>query len=302
MGLAKQNKIHAQQVHEDVRNERRPAWLKISLRATDEFKEVGDLIEKYRLNTVCQSARCPNIGECWGHRTATFMILGNVCTRSCGFCAIATGKPDPVEHDEPERVAGAVARLGLRHVVLTSVNRDELPDGGAAAWASVIRAVREKNHRCRIEVLIPDFQGSKESLMTVLDARPDVLNHNIETVKRLYPSVRPQANYRQSLDVLRFSKEQGAVTKSGIMVGIGETNEEIIEVMHDLRECGCDIMTIGQYLQPSKLHLPVHRFVTPGEFDKLRDEGLKMGFSYIESGPLVRSSYHAHEQVVDKDA
>lgn len=301
MSLTSQKKLHKKHVRTDVQQERRPDWLKVRLSASEEYKEVSSLVDKFQLNTVCQSARCPNIGECWGHRTATFMILGNTCTRSCGFCAVKTGMPSQIDPEEPDRVAEAVQRLGLKHIVLTSVNRDELPDGGAQAWANVIRAVRNVNSGCRIEVLVPDFKGSQESIDTVLESKPDVFNHNTETVKRLYASVRPQANYQQTLDVLRYAADKGALTKSGIMVGIGESTEEVIELMEDVRATGCSIMTIGQYLQPSRNHLPVHRFVTPAEFDYFREQGLAMGFSHVESGPLVRSSYHAHKQVPDEN-
>ncbi|MFC1557617.1 lipoyl synthase [candidate division KSB1 bacterium] len=298
MGLTAQNRIHEETVRGTVSNERKPDWLKVSFRASEEYAEVKYLIEKYRLNTVCSSARCPNIGECWGHKTATFMILGNTCSRSCGFCAVETGKPNLPDLAEPKRVAEAVEKLGLKHVVITSVNRDELEDGGAGIWARTITEVRRKNPECRIEVLIPDFQGSTKDLETVLEANPDVLNHNLETVKRLYKSVRPQADYDRSLSVIRYAKNRGAVAKSGIMVGIGETNEEVLGVMRDLYESGCDIMTVGQYLQPSKRHLPVHRFVLPDEFDEFKRTGLALGFKHVESGPLVRSSYHAHKQII----
>ena len=250
-----------------------------------------------RLHTVCESASCPNIGECWGRKTATFMILGNICTRSCGFCDVMTGHPQAVDWDEPRRVAEAIRTLGLRHVVITSVNRDELPDGGAAIWAETIRQVRSRHPGCTIEVLIPDFKGSAEALYTVLEARPDILAHNTETVPRLYRQVRPQANYAQSLEVLDRAKRAGFVTKTGLMLGLGEEEEEVRAVMRDLQAVACDILTLGQYLQPSKRHLPVRRFYTPAEFARLKREGEAMGLRHVESGPLVRSSYHADTQL-----
>ena len=276
---------------------RRPEWLKVRLPHGEGYRRVLELVGRHRLHTVCESARCPNLGECWGAGTATFMILGDVCTRSCGFCAVKTGRPLGLDLDEPERLAQAVRSLGLRHAVITSVNRDELPDGGAAIFAACIRAVRHQVPGCRVEVLIPDFQGNWAALQTVLDAAPDILNHNTETVPRLYQRVRPQAKYARSLELLRRAKERGAFTKSGLMVGIGETDAEIEAVLRDLRAVDCDVLTIGQYMQPTKDHLPVHRFVEPERFERYRDTALQMGFRYCESGPLVRSSYHAERQV-----
>ena len=277
--------------------ERRPDWLKVKFTASEEYREVKHLVKRHALHTVCESARCPNIGECWGQRTATFMILGDICTRSCGFCAVKTGRPVGLDTFEPERVASAVKELRLKHAVITSVNRDELDDGGSSIFAETIRAIRKSVPGCRVEVLIPDFKGCRRSLKTVLDAEPDILNHNTETIPRLYKVVRPQANYRQSLEVIRFSKAYGALTKSGIMVGIGETFDEVLQVLQDLRDSGCDILTIGQYLQPTRNHLPVDRYVIPGEFAEYERYGNELGFRHVESGPLVRSSYHAANHV-----
>ena len=264
------------------------------------YNEVKQVVQSHRLHTVCEEARCPNIGECWGRRTATFMILGDICTRSCGFCAVKTGRPQFLDIDEPRRVAEAVLKMGLKHAVITSVNRDELPDGGASIFAETIRQIRLQVPYCRVEVLIPDFKGDLDALQKVIDAQPDILNHNTETVPRLYRPVRPQGKYEWSLKVLGTAKEKGMVTKSGLMLGIGETIEEVLEVMGDLRAIGLDILTLGQYLQPTKDHLPVDRFVHPDEFAMLKREGLIMGFRHVESGPLVRSSYHADEHVSDE--
>jgi len=277
---------------------RRPDWLKVRLPHGEAFHEVKTIVDMHHLHTVCESARCPNMAECWGRRTATFMILGDICTRSCRFCAVKTGRPTELDELEPFRVAEAVKQLNLRHAVITSVNRDELKDGGAGIFAETIRQIRKKSPGCRVEVLIPDFQGDYDSLKLVIDAHPNILNHNVETVPRLYKDVRPQAKYERSLWVLEESRRQGLVTKSGLMVGLGETPEEVLEVMRDLRKIDCTILTIGQYLQPTKAHLPVDRFVHPDEFRMYREEGLKMGFRFVESGPLVRSSYHADEQIV----
>ena len=275
----------------------KPNWLKVKLSASEEYREVKRLVKDNGLHTVCESARCPNIGECWGQRTATFMILGDICTRSCGFCAVKTGSPISLDRLEPERVANAVSQLQLKHAVITSVNRDELADGGSLIFAETVRAVRRKAPECRIEVLIPDFKGDKKCLQNVLDAQPDILNHNTETVPRLYKTVRPQANFEQSLEVIRYSKERDAITKSGIMVGIGEFFDEVLEVMDRLIKVNCDIMTIGQYLQPTRDHLSVDRYVTPGEFSEYKKYGHTIGFRRVESGPLVRSSYHAADHV-----
>ena len=271
-------------------------WLKVKLPQGENYFELKQLVREKRLHTVCESAGCPNIGECWNQKTATFMILGDVCTRSCGFCDVKTGRPLGLDGGEPTRVAEAVKMLGLRHAVITSVNRDELPDGGAAIWAETIRQVKAQNPGCTVEALIPDFEGLEDSLFAVLEAQPDILAHNTETVPRLYRTVRPQAKYPRSLELLQRAKRQGFVTKSGLMVGLGEEWEELHQVMRDLRAVHCDILTIGQYLQPSRRHLPVLRIYAPEEFRQLRQEGLAFGFKHVESGPLVRSSYHAGEQ------
>jgi len=276
---------------------RRPEWLKVSLPMGESYRAIKQLVTANRLHTVCEEARCPNVGECWGAGTATFMILGDVCTRSCGFCAVKTGRPEGLDLDEPRRLAEAVKTMGLHHAVITSVNRDELPDGGAAIFAESIRAIRRELPTCRIEVLIPDFRGAWEALDVVVEARPDILNHNTESVPRLYSLVRPQARYERTLELLRRSKAAGMFTKTGIMLGLGETADEVMNVLRDLRTVDCDVLTIGQYLQPTKDHLPVHRFVHPDEFARFRTAALAMGFRYCESGPLVRSSYHAERQI-----
>ncbi len=277
---------------------RRPEWLKMPFPGGEQFDELKVLVHDLSLHTVCESARCPNIGECWNQRTATFMLLGNVCTRSCGFCNIATGRPDPVDEGEPERVAEAVAHLDLQYAVLTSVNRDDLPDGGAQIFAETITAIRERLPGCRVEVLIPDFKGDQAALRTVLAARPSVLNHNLETVRRLSRTVHPQAGYDRSLNLLRASRDiaPDIPTKTGFMVGHGETFEECLELMRDILAAGVRILTIGQYLRPSQDHLPVERYWAPSEFDALRHAGLSLGYDHVEAGALVRSSYHAREQ------
>ncbi len=285
----------------------KPDWLKVRLRMGEDYLAVQRLINDLSLHTVCQEARCPNIYECWSNRTATFMIAGDVCTRRCGFCAVSKGTPRPLDRQEPWHVAQAVRKLNLQHAVITSVNRDDRADGGAAHFAATIRAVRALNPHCKIEVLIPDFEGNDEALDIVLDAQPDVLNHNTETVPRLYRRVRPQARYHEwTLKLLQRAAERrdrdrrGMLTKSGIMVGLGETTQEIIETMRDLRSVDCDILTIGQYLQPAPQRLRVEKFYTPEEFAEFKRLGLEMGFRYVESGPLVRSSYHAHKHKPDK--
>lgn len=285
-----------QQPSSSLRVVRRPEWLKVKIPGGEGYHEIKRLVDQSRLHTVCEEARCPNIAECWSRRSATFMILGDVCTRSCGFCAVKTGRPVWLDEDEPRRVADAVATLNLRHAVITSVNRDELPDGGAAIFAATIRAIRTQLPACSIEVLIPDFKGNEAALRTVLEAQPQILNHNVETIARLYRRVRPQANYRQSLELLERAKKFGAVTKSGFMLGLGETITEAKDLLNDLQMTGLDIATIGQYLQPTPEHLPVERFVTPAEFQELKEYGLAIGICHVESGPLVRSSYHADEQ------
>jgi lipoic acid synthetase len=278
---------------------RRPDWLKVRIPGGDNYYDLKRLMRGLSLHTVCESARCPNVGECWGHRTATFMILGELCTRRCGFCAVPKGRPaGQVDWDEPERVAEAAAKMSLKYIVVTSVDRDDLADGGSTIFARTIEALRGRIPGCKVEVLIPDFRGSDEALEIVLAARPDVLNHNIETVPRLYPVARRGSLYERSLRLLHHSREidPSIPTKSGLMVGLGETMEELIEVLRDLAAAGVDIVTIGQYLRPSRDQLPVARFYTPEEFATLKHEGMKHGIRHVESGPLVRSSYHAHEQ------
>lgn len=275
----------------------RPQWLKVRAPGGESYAQIKSMMRAKTLHTVCEEAHCPNIGECWGNRTATFLILGDICTRSCGFCAVKTGRPEPVDPEEPLRVALAVQQMGIRHVVITSVNRDELPDQGSIIWTKTIEKVRELNPNVSIEVLIPDFKGDLFCIQRVLDAKPNILNHNVETVPRLYKIVRPQAKFQRSLAVLDYAKKQGFITKSGIMVGLGETFDEIIEVMKDLRNILVDILTIGQYLQPTPKHLPVERFVTPEEFKELKLMGIQLGFRHVESGPLVRSSYHAENHI-----
>ncbi len=255
-------------------------------------------MDRLKLHTICEEARCPNRWECWNARTATFLILGDICTRRCHYCSVETGRPHAVDHEEPRRVAEAVQALDLRHAVITSVNRDELEDGGAAIFAGTIRQIRQLSPDCTIEVLIPDFEGNEAALATVCAEKPEILNHNIETVRRLFPSIRPQGKYQRSIELLGQAKDLGMRTKSGLILGMGETMDEAREVMRDLRSVGCDIMTIGQYLQPTRDHLPVARFYDPGEFAILKEEGRALGFTHVESGPLVRSSYHAEQQVV----
>jgi lipoic acid synthetase len=276
----------------------KPSWLKAKAPVGDNFHNLKRLARGLGLHTVCESAQCPNIGECWNHKTATFMLLGDICTRRCGFCAVPKGRPEAIDLDEPRRVAEAVATLGLRHAVVTSVNRDDDNVGGAQIFAETIRQIREQVPGCRVEVLIPDFQGLEEPLRIVLEAKPDVLNHNTETVPRLYRAVRSGARYERTLDLLSNAKawDPATVTKSGVMVGIGEETGELIDVFRDLGEREVDILTIGQYLRPSKDHLPMTRYYTPEEFAFLKEEALRFGFRHVESGPLVRSSYHAHEQ------
>jgi len=277
----------------------RPAWLRAPAPVGENYRDLKSLIEGLGLHTVCESAACPNVGECWNHRTATFMILGNVCTRRCGFCAVQKGAPLAVDYDEPRRVAEAVAAMGLRFAVITSVNRDDRHDGGAELFALTIRAIRERVPSCGVEVLVPDFQGSHAAMDIVMQAAPDVLNHNTETVPRLYRQVRLGARYQRSLDMLAYAKSVSPRTpvKSGLMLGLGETNDEVLAVMRDLRAHSVDILTLGQYLRPSPKHLPIARYVPPGEFDDLRRTGYEMGFAHVESGPLVRSSYHAADSV-----
>jgi lipoyl synthase len=278
----------------------KPEWLKARAPVGDKFHQLKKLARGLDLHTVCESAQCPNIGECWNHGTATFMLLGDICTRRCGFCAVPKGKPGPIDREEPRRVAEAVATLGIRHAVVTSVNRDDNNVGGAEIFAETIHEIRRIAPGCRVEVLIPDFQGLEEPLRVVLDARPDVLNHNTETVPRLYRAVRSGARYQRTLDLLENAKKLSpdVVTKSGVMVGLGEAFDELVETFRDLGSRGVDILTVGQYLRPSKDHLPIARFYTPDEFRLLKEQALQCGFRHVESGPLVRSSYHAHEQAV----
>jgi lipoic acid synthetase len=277
----------------------RPEWLRAPAPVGENYRQLKSLIERLDLHTVCESAACPNVGECWNHRTATFMILGNVCTRRCGFCAVRKGAPLEVDYDEPRRVAEAVATMGLRFAVITSVNRDDRKDGGAELFAMTIRAIRERVPECGVEVLVPDFQGSHAAMEIVMAASPDVLNHNTETVPRLYRQVRLGARYERSLDMLAYAKRIAPRTpvKSGLMLGLGETGDEVLSVMCDLRAHQVDILTLGQYLRPSPQHLPIVRYVPPAEFDQLRRAGDAMGFAHVEAGPLVRSSYHAAESV-----
>lgn len=278
---------------------KRPVWLKVKLPTGDNYSDVRNLMRKNKLNTVCEEAKCPNIAECWNNRTATFMILGDTCTRSCGFCNIKVGIPNELDLNEPIRVAESVVELNLRHVVITSVDRDELKDGGASIFSETVKLIRRDKPDCTIEILIPDFRGDENSFKIIMQNPPDILNHNLETVKRLYHAVRPQAKYQRSLNLIRWFSDKGLRTKSGIMVGIGEEKEEVVELMSDLVAKGCQILTIGQYLQPTKMHLPVDRFVTPEEFLYYKEEGLKIGFKAVESAPLVRSSYHADKHARD---
>ena len=277
---------------------RLPEWLKVKAPGSPGYMRLKGLMQGQQLHTVCEEAHCPNIGECWDRGTATFMILGDICTRRCHYCAVTTGRPTGIDLMEPNRVAETVSSLGLRYCVITSVNRDDLPDGGAYIFAGCITKIREQSPDCRIELLIPDFGGSTSALRKVIDARPDVLNHNIESSRRIFPRVRPKGDYRLSLDLLAESKEMdpGMVTKSGIIAGMGETRDEIVETMEDLRSVDCDLLTIGQYLRPSLAHLPVCRYYHPDEFAALKQVATTLGFGHVESGPLVRSSYHAHEQ------
>jgi lipoic acid synthetase len=282
---------------ENPQRVRKPDWLRVKLPTGENYRHVRQLVDQYKLHTICQSGNCPNMGECWGAGTATFMILGNVCTRSCGFCAVATGLPTELDWDEPKRVAEAVKLMKVKHAVITSVNRDELKDGGARIWAETVKEVRRLNPDTTLETLIPDFKGNMESVDLMIEVAPEVVSHNMETVKRLYRQVRPQAKYERSLAVLKRLKEGGIRTKSGIMAGLGETKEEVYQVMDDLRAVGCDVMTIGQYLQPTRNHLEVKEWITPATFKHYEEVGLSKGFRFVESGPLVRSSYHAEKHV-----
>jgi lipoyl synthase len=276
---------------------RKPSWLRIKLPGGEAYRKVKQIVEGHSLHTICSSGNCPNLGECWGAGTATFMILGEICTRSCRFCATRTGKPLPLDEQEPQRVAESVKLMNLKHCVITSVDRDDLEDGGASIWAETIKAVRKENPETTIEVLIPDFQGKKEHLELVLNQQPEIVAHNLETVRRLTPLVRSAANYERSLQIIQWIEENGLTAKSGIMVGLGEAYEEIMKTMDDLLGVGCKVLTIGQYLQPSVKHLPVEDYIHPDVFAKYKEEGLKKGFRFVESNPLVRSSYHAEHHV-----
>ena len=276
---------------------KKPDWLRVKLPIGESYRHVRGLVDKNKLHTICESGNCPNMGECWGEGTATFMILGNICTRSCGFCAVATGRPEAVDWDEPQRVAEAIHLMKVKHAVITSVDRDELEDGGSVIWSNTIKAVRALNPETTLETLIPDFKGEWHNLQRIIDAAPEVVSHNLETVERLTKKVRIQAKYHRSLEVLRRLKDGGMRTKSGIMLGLGETKEEVLQSLQDLADNGCDVVTLGQYLQPSQKHLPVLRFVHPDEFAEFREAGYQMGIDYVESGPLVRSSYHSEKHV-----
>lgn len=276
---------------------KKPNWLRVKLPIGEEYKHVRQIVDTHKLHTICESGNCPNMGECWGEGTATFMILGNICTRSCGFCAVATGRPLAVDWQEPKRVAEAIHLMKVKHAVVTSVDRDELKDGGSIIWYNTIKAIRELNPQTTLETLIPDFKAQEENIQRIIDAAPDVVSHNIETVERLTRHVRIQAKYWRSMETLRFLKKGGMRTKSGIMLGLGETKEEVIQTMQDLKDSEVDVITIGQYLQPTPKHLPVMRYVHPSEFAELREIGYQMGLDYVESGPLVRSSYHSDRHV-----
>jgi lipoic acid synthetase len=276
----------------------KPNWLRVKLPIGESYKHVRGLVDTHKLNTICESGNCPNMGECWGEGTATFMILGNICTRSCGFCAVATGRPEPVDWDEPQRVSEAIHLMKVKHAVITSVDRDELKDGGSIIWYNTIKAVKVLNPTTTLETLIPDFRGINDQIQRIIDAAPEVVSHNMETVERMTRQVRIQAKYRRSLDVLKTLKQGGMRTKTGLMLGLGETKDEVIQTMKDLVAVGTDVLTLGQYLQPTKKHLPVERFVHPDEFAALREIGYNIGFDYVESGPLVRSSYHSEKHVI----
>jgi lipoic acid synthetase len=283
---------------ESIVKRTKPDWLRVKLPIGESYKAVRNLVDTHKLHTICESGNCPNMGECWGAGTATFMILGNTCTRSCGFCAVATGRPDALDWDEPQRVAEAIHLMKVKHAVITSVDRDELKDGGSIIWYNTIKAVKSLNPDTTLETLIPDFKGQVENIQRIIDAAPEVVSHNIETVERLTRQVRIQAKYWRSMEVLKTLKKGGVRTKSGIMLGLGETKEEVVQTLHDLYNAGCDVVTIGQYLQPTKKHLPVQRFVHPDEFAEYRHIGYSLGLDYVESGPLVRSSYHSERHVV----
>ena len=278
---------------------KKPKWLRVKLPIGENYKKVRALVDEHKLHTICESGSCPNMGECWGEGTATFMILGNICTRSCGFCAVQTGKPLAADLQEPNRVAHSVKTMGVKHAVITSVDRDDLKDGGSGIWAATVNAIRKESTSTTLETLIPDFMGKWENLQAIIDVAPEIVSHNLETVRRLTKQVRIQAKYDRSLEVLFRLKKGGMRTKSGVMLGLGETEEEVIETMEDLRSVKVDILTLGQYLQPTPKHLPIQEFITPEQFEKYKELGLKMGFRYVESGPLVRSSYHAEKHIFE---
>ena len=286
-------------IETDITPTKKPEWIRVKLPTGKKYTELRSVVDRYNLHTICTSGSCPNMGECWGEGTATFMILGNICTRSCGFCGVKTGRPESLDWEEPEKVARSIKLMNIKHAVLTSVDRDDLKDMGSIIWAETVRAVRRMNPNTTMETLIPDFQGVERNLNRILDAAPEIISHNMETVRRLTREVRIQAKYDRSLEVLRYLKENAANrTKSGIMLGLGEKEEEVIETLHDLKEAKVDIVTIGQYLQPSKKHLPVKQFVTPEQFAKYKEIGLELGFRHVESGALVRSSYRAHKHLL----
>jgi lipoic acid synthetase len=276
---------------------KKPKWLRVKLPTGENYRKVRSLVDEHKLHTICESGSCPNMGECWGEGTATFMILGNICTRSCGFCAVKTGRPEEVDNFEPGKVAHSVKTMGIKHAVVTSVDRDDLKDGGSEIWVQTVKAIRHQSPGTTMETLIPDFAGNWENLQRIIDVAPEIVSHNLETVRRLTKQVRIQAKYDRSLEVLFRLKKGGMRTKSGIMLGLGETDEEILETMEDLRSVQVDILTLGQYLQPTSKHLPIVEFITPERFDRYREIGISMGFRYVESGPLVRSSYHAEKHL-----
>jgi lipoic acid synthetase len=276
---------------------KKPKWLRVKLPTGADYKQVRDIVEEHKLHTICESGNCPNMGECWGAGTATFMILGNICTRSCGFCAVDTGRPEAVDTFEPGRVARSVKLMGVKHCVITSVDRDDLSDGGSLIWVQTVRAIRNQSPNTTLETLIPDFMGKWDNLQNIIDVAPEIVSHNVETVRRLTKQVRIQAKYDRSLEVLRRLKRGGMKTKSGVMLGLGETETEVMETMEDLRSVGTDILTLGQYLQPTRKHLPVAEFITPEKFAEYKQLGLRMGYKFVESGPLVRSSYHAEKHL-----
>ena len=278
---------------------KKPKWLRVKLPTGENFKKVRSLVDEHKLHTICESGSCPNMGECWGEGTATFMILGNICTRSCGFCAVKTGRPEDVDVYEPGKVANSVKIMGIKHAVITSVDRDDLKDGGSEIWVQTVKAIRHQSPGTTMETLIPDFAGNWENLQRIIDVAPEIVSHNLETVRRLTKQVRIQAKYDRSLEVLFRLKKGGMRTKSGVMLGLGETEAEVIETMEDLRSVNVDILTLGQYLQPTSRHLPVQEFITPEQFDIYKELGIKMGFRFVESGPLVRSSYHAEKHLFD---